>query len=367
VGIAKESQVGFDPFESVVLGRTGLRVTRLAFGAATIGGLFREVSESEAIATARHAADIGIRYFDAAPVYGYGNSERRLGAAVAHLPRDSYVLSTKVGRLLVPRDGVTDDMDVDYQQIDGQEDYFYRGTPAVRPVFDYSHDGVLRSVEASLERLGVDRVDMLFIHDPDNHWQQAMTGAYPALEGLRAQGVVRGIGVGMNSAAMLARFAREGDFDVFLVANRYTLLDQEAAAELFPISQDRGVAIVLGGVLNSGILADPRPGSRFGYLPANDALVNRAQAMRAVCERHGVPLRAAAIQFALAHPVVTAMLAGARTSAQLDDYPLLMRHAIPGQMWDELKAEGLLSAAAVVPDPPDLTASATPSMSKDRT
>ena len=350
-GMARESLVGLDPFALVALGRTGLRVTRLAFGAATIGGLFREVPESDAIATARHAADIGIRHFDVAPVYGYGNSERRLGAGLAHLPRESYVLSTKVGRLLVPRDQVTDDMDVDYQRVDDREDYYYRGTPSVRPVFDYSHDGVLRSVDASLERLGTDRVDILFIHDPDDHWEQAISGAYPALERLRAEGVVRAIGVGMNSAAMLARFAREGDFDVFLVANRYTLLDQEAVDELFPICHDRGVAVVLGGVLNSGILADPRPGSRFGYLPASEALINRAQAMRAVCERHGVPLRAAAIQFALAHPAVTSMLAGVRTAAQLDDYPALMRHTIPGQMWEELKAEGLLPTDAVTPDP----------------
>jgi D-threo-aldose 1-dehydrogenase len=354
--MARESLVGLDPFASVTVGRTGLRVTRLAFGAATIGGLFREVPESDAIATARHAADIGIRYFDVAPVYGYGNSERRLGVAVAHLPRESYVLSTKVGRLLVPRDRVTDEMDVDYQRVDGREDYYYRGTPSVRPVFDYSHDGVLRSVDASLERLGLDRIDILFIHDPDAHWEQAITGAYPVLERLRTDGVVRGIGVGMNSAGMLARFAREGDFDVFLVANRYTLLDWEAATELFPVCQDRGIAVVLGGVLNSGILADPGPRSRFGYLPASEALISRAQAMRAVCERHGVPLRAAAIQFSLAHPAVTSMLAGARTAAQIDDYPALMRHVIPGQMWDELKAEGLLPADAITPDPVVATA-----------
>ncbi len=341
--------MALDPFESVTLGRSGVRVTRLAFGAASIGGLFREVSEPDGIATAGHAAGIGIRYFDVAPVYGYGNSERRLGAALATLPRDSYALSTKVGRLLIARDRITDDMDVDYQRVGDEDDYYFRGTPAVRPVFDYSHDGVLRSIDDSLERLGLDRIDILFIHDPDNHWEQAITGAYPALERLRAEGVVRAIGVGMNQTAMLARFAREGDFDVMLVANRYTLLDQQALAELFPVCEARGIAIVLGGVLNSGILADPRPGSRFGYLPASEAVVARAQAMRAVCERHGVPLQAAAIQFALAHPVVRAMLAGARTSAQLDDYPGLMRLVVPEQLWSELKAEGLLPPDVITP------------------
>ena len=242
-------------------------------------------------------------------------------------------------------------MDVDHQRIDGQDDYYYRGNGLVRPVFDYSHDGVLRSVDESLERLGVDRIDILYIHDPDTHWEQAIGEAYPALERLRAEGVVRAIGVGMNQVGMLERFAREGDFDVLLVANRYTLLDQEASTGLFPLCQSRGIAVVLGGVFNSGILADPRPGSRFGYLPADDAVVESVHRLRDVCERHGVPLRAAAIQFALAHPAATSLLAGVRTVAQLDDYPMLMRHSIPAQLWDELKAEGLLPENAVTPPP----------------
>jgi D-threo-aldose 1-dehydrogenase len=343
--------VTFEPFETVPLGRTSLRVTRLGFGSATIGGLFREVPEPEAVATARHAANIGVRYFDTAPLYGYGDSERRIGAAVASLPRDAYVLSTKVGRLIVPRDRITPDMDVDHQRIDDQDDYYYRTNPAVRPVFDYSHDGVLRSVDESLERLGLDRIDILYIHDPDHHWEQAISGAYPALERLRAEGVVRAIGVGMNQVSMLLRFAREGDFDVLLVANRYTLLDQEARAELFPLCLARGIAVVLGGVFNSGILADPRPGSRFGYLPADDEVMARVHRLRDVCERHGVPLRAAAIQFALAHPAATSLLAGVRTRTQIDDYPGLMRHPIPAQLWEELKAEQLLPEDAVTPPP----------------
>jgi D-threo-aldose 1-dehydrogenase len=342
--------VAFDPLEEVVLGQTGLRVTRLGFGAATIGGLYRAVPEADAVATARHAADIGIRYFDAAPVYGYGNSERRLGSALASLPRDTYTLSTKVGRLLVDRDRITPAMDVDYQRIDGVEDYFYRDTPPVRPVFDYSRGGVLRSIEASLERLGVDRIDIAYIHDPDSHWEQAIGEAYPALERLRAEGVLRGIGVGMNQTAMLTRFAREGDFDVLLVANRYTLLDQGALTELFPTCEARGIAVVLGGVFNSGILADPRPGSRFGYLPAGARPLARALEMRAICERHGVPLRAAALQFSLAHPVVNAVLAGVRNTTQLDDYPGLMRRVIPDALWAELKAEALLPENAITPD-----------------
>jgi D-threo-aldose 1-dehydrogenase len=341
--------VAFDPFERVVLGRTGLRVSRLAFGSATIGGLFRPVEEHDAIDTCRHALGMGIRYFDVAPVYGYGNSERRLGAALATVPRDSFVLSTKVGRLLVDREASTAGLDVDHQRVDGQDDYFYRDTPPVRPVFDYSRDGVLRSLEASLERLGLDRVDIVYIHDPDDHWPQAIGEAYPALEQLRSEGVVRAIGVGMNQVSMLERFAAEGVFDVFLLANRYTLLDQEALPGLLPTCRERGIAVMLGGVFNSGILAEPRPGARFGYLPADPALLARAQHLRTVCERHGIPLRAAAVQFALAHPAVSSVVAGVRTADQLDEYPDLMRMVIPADLWAELKVEGLLPDDAPVP------------------
>jgi D-threo-aldose 1-dehydrogenase len=342
--------LAFNPFELVPLGRTGLSVTRLGFGSATIGGLFRDVPEAAAVETVRHAQQTGVRYFDAAPLYGYGAAERRVGAALASVPRDSYVLSTKVGRLIVRRDQISHGMDVDHQRIDGQDDYYYRSDPTVRPVFDYSRDGVLRSVEESLQRFGLDRIDILYLHDPDHHWAQAIAGAYPALEQLRADGVVRAIGVGMNQVAMLTRFARETDVDVLLVANQYTLLEQAASAELFPVCQARGIGVVLGGVFNSGVLADPRPGSRFGYLPADEVVLERVHRTRRVCERYGVPLRAAAIQFALAHPAVTSMLAGVRSTAQLDDYPELMRLDIPSALWADLKAEGLLRADAVTPD-----------------
>ena len=346
--------MAFDPFERVVLGRTGLEVSRLAFGSATIGGLFRPVPEDEAVETCRHAVRMGIRYFDVAPVYGYGNSERRLGAALSAEPRGAFVVSTKVGRLLVDREAPTAGLDVDHQRIGGQDDYFYHDTPPVRPVFDYSRDGVLRSLEASLGRLGLDRVDIVYIHDPDDHWPQAIDEAYPALEQLRSEGVVRAIGVGMNQVPMLDRFARAGDFDVFLLANRYTLLDQEALPGLLPLCSERGIAVMLGGVFNSGILAEPRPGARFGYLPADPVQLARAERLRATCERHGVPLRAAAVQFALAHPAVSSVVAGVRNAEQLDEYPDLMRLAIPTDVWAELKAEGLLPEHAPIPaaEPP---------------
>ena len=343
--------MAFDPFELVDVGRTGLRLTRLALGTATLGGLFREVPEADAIATAQHAVDLGIGYFDTAPLYGYGNSEHRLGMALGDVPAGSYVLSTKVGRLLVDRDRITPGMDIDHQRAEGRDDYYFRDTPPVRPVFDYSFDGVLRSVEESLERLGLERIDILYIHDPDEHWEQAIGAAYPALDRLRAEGTIRAIGVGMNETDMLARFAREGHFDIFLVANRYTLLGQEALDELFPLCLERGIAVALGGVFNSGILANPRPGSRFGYVPADPTILSRAEHLRDVCARHGVPLAAAAVQFALAHPAVVSIVAGVRSIAQLDDYPGLLRREIPDQLWQELIAEQLLPPGVPTPHP----------------
>ncbi len=339
----------FDPTERVPLGRTGLRVSRLGFGGASIGGLFAPVGEAEAAATLAHAWDIGIRYFDTAPLYGYGLSERRIGAALRDRDRDAFVLSTKVGRLIRPADAVSAGADVDHQAFDGRDDAFYAATGPVRPVFDYSADGVRRSIEESLERTGLERIDIAFIHDPDDHWQAAIEGAYPALHRLREEGVLGAIGAGMNQSAMLARFAREGDPDVFLLAGRYTLLDQEALPELLPLCVERGIEIVLGGVMNSGILAGPGAGSRFDYRPAHQSLVDRARRLEAICARHGTSLKAAAIQFPLAHPAVASLVAGVRQVAHLDDYPALMRARIEPGLWDELRAERLIPTDAPTP------------------
>jgi D-threo-aldose 1-dehydrogenase len=339
----------FDPFQSIPLGRTSLEVTRLAFGGGSIGGLFDPVAEQDAVRMVDHAWSIGVRYFDVAPLYGYGSAERAMGAVLARRPRNEFVLSTKVGRLVRAGGAVQPGDDVDLQALGEQHDAYYPGTAGRKVIFDYSADGVRRSVEASLERLGLDRVDILYIHDPDNHWQAALDGAYPALERLRAEGVVAAIGAGMNQSAMLARFARETDMDVFLVANRYTLLDQDALTELLPLCLSRGIAVLIGGVMNSGVLVDPRPGSHFDYGPAPAAVIERARSIAAVCDRHGVSRRAAAIQFPLAHPAVTGLIAGVRTPAHLDDYPTSMRMAIPSELWDELRAEGLIAAAAPTP------------------
>ena len=339
----------FDPFESVSLGRTSLAVTRLALGGASIGGLFQPVADRDAAAMVEHAWSIGIRYFDVAPLYGYGAAERRMGEVLARHPRDGFVLSTKVGRLVHEAGDVRPGDDVDLQSLGEQHDAYYPGTDGRKVVFDYSGDGIRRSVEASLERLGLDRIDILYIHDPDSHWQVALDEAYPALERLRADGVVTAIGAGMNQSAMLARFARETDMDVFLVANRYTLLDQEALFELLPLCLDRDIAVVVGGVMNSGVLVDPKPGSRFDYGPAPDAVIERATRIGAICDRHGVSRRAAAIQFPLAHPAVAGLIAGVRTPAHLDDYPASLRLSIPSQLWDELRAEGLIATGAPTP------------------
>ena len=341
----------FEPTERLDLGRTGLRVTRLGFGAASIGGLYEAVSDGDAIATVNRAWELGIRTFDVAPLYGYGAAERRLGAALAGRPRDDFVLSTKVGRLVRRVDDIPTSADVDPQAIDGREDAYYVLTEPLRMVFDYSADGVRRSIDESLARLRLDRIDIALIHDPDTHWAAAIGEAFPALARLREAGVIRAIGVGMNQSAMLARFAREGDFDVFLLAGRYTLLDQDALAELLPLCMTRGTAVLAGGVMNSGILADPRPGGHFNYRTAPPVVVDRARRLAGVCARHGVPLRAAAAQFPLAHPAIRSLIAGVRRVDHLDEYPELLRRPIPAALWADLRAEALIDPAAPVPGP----------------
>jgi D-threo-aldose 1-dehydrogenase len=335
----------FDPTERQTLARSRLSLTRLGLGGASIGGLFSPVSDQDAVGLVDHAWDLGIRTFDVAPLYGFGAAERRMGAALAGRPRDEFVLSTKVGRLIRAFESIPAGADVETGQ-----DAFYPHEDPVAPVFDFSASGVRRSLEESLERMGLDRIDIALIHDPDDHWAAAIGQAYPALARLREEGVIRAIGAGMNQSAMLARFAREGDFDVFLLAGRYTLLDQEALGELLPLCVEREIGILVGGVMNSGVLVDPRPGSTFNYAPAAPAILGRAARIAAICARHGVPLRAAAIQFPLAHPAVRSVIAGVRRIEHLDEYPELMRQSIPGDLWAELRSEGLIAADAPVPD-----------------
>ena len=340
----------FDPVARVPLGRTGLTVTRLGFGSASIGGLFTAVTDDDARATVRRAWDLGIRYFDTAPLYGYGAAERRVGDALRVEPRHAFVLSTKVGRLVRAPGDVRPGEDVDRQRRGEIDDAFYVRTGAERLVFDYSAAGVRRSIDESLGRLGLDRIDIALIHDPDNHWETALDGAYPALAKLRDEGVIRAVGAGMNQSEMLARFVRETDIDVVLVAGRYTILDQGALDALLPACDERGIAVLVGGVMNSGLLANPSgTDSRFNYLPAPAAMVDRARRIGEVCERHGVPLRAAAVQFPLAHPAVVSLVAGVRSVTHLEEYPAFAGLEVPAALWEELRAEGLLRADAPVP------------------
>jgi D-threo-aldose 1-dehydrogenase len=341
--------VAIDHAERVALGRTGLELTRLGFGGASIGGMFRWVEDEDAIATVRHAWSLGVRYFDTAPLYGYGASERRFGSALADQPRDGFVLSTKVGRLVRDAAAIPPGSDIDRQMLDGREDAYYVVRDPVRMVFDYSADGVRRSIEESLERLGLKRIDIALIHDPDDHWRKAIEGAWPALERLRAEGVIRAVGAGMNQSPMLTRFVRETSIDVVLVAGRYTLLDHGALDDLLPACLDRGVGVLVGGVMNSGVLADPRPGATFNYGPAAPEIIDRARRIGEVCERHGVPLRAAAMQFPMAHPAVVSLVAGVRSVAHLDEYPSLLAHPIPVDLWSDLREEGLIAGDAPVP------------------
>lgn len=341
--------MAYEPFEHLPLGRTGLTVTRLGLGGASIGGLFDPVTDADAALVVEHAWRLGVRYFDVAPLYGYGAAERRMGSVLAALPRDDFVLSTKVGRLVRPLAALRPGDDLDHQAIGDRDDAYYAGVGDRRIVFDYSADGVRRSVEASLERLGLERIDILYIHDPDRHWREALDGAYPALDRLRSEGLVGAIGAGMNQWQMLARFASETDLDVLLLANRYTLLDPGALPELLPRCLERGIAVLVAGVMNSGLMVDPGRGGHFDYGPPPDGMVARARQISAVCERHGVPVRAAAIQFPLAHPAVTGLIAGVRTPAHLDDYPASLRLQIPAALWAELRAEGLIPADAPTP------------------
>jgi D-threo-aldose 1-dehydrogenase len=313
------------PSDRVSLGNASLRVSRLGLGSAFLGNLFVAVTDDEAHQVVETAWDAGIRFFDTAPLYGHGLAETRLGAVLRTKPRDEFVLATKVGRLLR----------ADAPPEPGQS---YVDVPPVNPVFDFSYDGVMRSVEESLERLGLDRIDVLHIHDPDDHFEEALAGAYVALDRLRTEGSIGAVGAGMNQWEMPVRFARAADFDCFLLAGRYTLLDRSGARELLPLCAERGIAIIAGGVFNSGILADPRPGGTFNYQSAPPDVVARAQALAATCKRHGVELKAAAIQFPLRHPAVPTVLTGCRSVAELEENVRLFQASVPDDLWKELDA-----------------------------
>ncbi len=308
--------------------RRGLDLTEVGLGAAQFGNLYRETTDEASEAAVARAWDLGVRYFDTAPHYGIGLSERRLGAALAGRPREAYVLSTKVGRALIPTPERAGELD---------EGGFM--TPAVfRREWDFTRDGILRSVEESLERLGLDRIDIAYLHDPDDHWEAASTTGIGALIELRDQGVVRAIGAGMNQSAMLAEFVRRCDVDVVMVAGRYTLLDRRAADDLLPIASERGVAVVAAAVYNSGLLsaATVPADAKYEYGQAPSTVIERARAMAIICARHGVTLPDAAVQFPLRHPAVSSVVVGTRTAEQVEGTIDRCRATIPDELWAEL-------------------------------
>lgn len=314
-----------------------LDVTSIGLGSAPLGGLFSPVSDADAEATIERAWSLGVRFYDTAPLYGFGLAERRLGAFLRQQPRESYAISTKVGRLLRVPDGAA------------VEDEHYKGTPRERPVFDFSYDGVMRSVEESLARLGLDRIDVLLVHDPDDHYDAAVSGAFRALQRLREDGTVKAIGAGMNQSEMLVRFAQALPVDCFLLAGRYTLLEQGALDALFPVCQAKNIGILLGGIYNSGILANPSAGAKFNYQDADAALVARALELDELCRKHGTELKAAALQFCMAHPAVTVAVLGARNAAEVADNIAMSERSVPQALWQELRARGLVDARAPLP------------------
>ena len=313
--------------------RGNVPVSDVGFGAAQLGNLNRATTDDESTSAVHAARAAGITYFDTAPHYGLGLSERRLGRALADTARDEIVISTKVGRLLVDSP----------ETADRQDDEGFVVPASVRREWDFSADGVKRSIEDSLTRLGTDRIDIVYLHDPDDHEEQATREALPALLDLRAQGVIRAVGAGMNQSAMPARFIEAHDLDVVMLAGRLTLLDQTGLTDLMPLAARRGVAVVAAGVYNSGLLSSTEisPDAHFDYAPASSEMLARAHRLAAICRSHGVDLPSAAVQYSLRHPAVVSAVIGMRTAAHVESSIDRRTTDIPDELWVELDAEGL--------------------------
>jgi len=331
------------------LGKAGVEVTIMGFGGAPLGNLFQALSEADSLATVRACYDAGIRYFDTAPLYGYGLGEHRLGEALRGRDRDTFVLSTKIGRLLRPGDPRT----LDHGP--------FRDALPFAEVYDYSYDGVMRSVEDSLQRLGMHRIDILLAHDLDvwTHRSESarqqrvgefMAGGYKAMARLREQGAVRAIGAGLNETAACQDLAERGDFDCFLLAGRYTLLEQAPLDEFLPLCERRRIGLIIGGVYNTGILATGAvEGAYFQYAPAPPEIMERVRKIEAVCARHRVRLPTAALQFPLGHPAVATVIPGTRAPSEVAQNLEIFAPTVPPGFWAELKQQGLLRKDAPTP------------------
>ena len=307
---------------TVVTLKSGLQIPEFGIGTSPFGGLFASVSESAVADVISTSMQMGLNYFDTAPHYGMGSAEVRLGRHINHLPRSSFIVSTKVGRLIVPSEKADDP---------GWEN----STAAVERIFDFSAAGIERSLLESLERLKMESVEMVFIHDPDGAADQAISEAYPVLERLRAEGIVKTIGIGITSNEIPTRFINETDIDVVLIALKYTLLDQSAGDELLPTALRKGVSVIAGGVFNSGILTDPKVGATFNYEPASPEVLARAQKIEKFFLDRGVSLAQAALQFPMQHPAISAILVGCRSADEVTTNVALYNKEIDSHIWSE--------------------------------
>lgn len=336
------------PLPTRKLGRTGLDVSVVGFGAAPLGDIYEVLDDATARATVEAAVGGGITLFDVAPLYGQGIGEHRIGAVLRHRKPGSFVLSTKVGRLLVPAPSGR------------KRTTRYVGGLEFDIVHDYSYDGVMRSHEQSLHRLGLPRVDVLLIHDADawshgaeegpKRYREAMSGAYKALEKLRAEGVIKGIGIGLNDPVYAARYLADGDFDCMLLAGRYSLIEQPALAEVLPLAAKKNVGVMLGGVFNSGILATGAvTGARYNYTEAPPVVLDKVRRIERVCAAHATPLRVAAMHFCLGHPAVSSLVLGGVTPGEVASNIAALGTAVPAALWADLKSARLIDAAVPVP------------------
>jgi len=320
--------------QKVGMKRVDLELTKLSLGTAPLAGLFKSVDISESDQLIHTALDNGMNYFDTAPLYGHGLAEERLGRILGSVTKP-FVLQTKVGRVL------------NWVEKADPVPWFPDADPHIQPVFDYSADGIKRSLEDSLKRLGIDRIDIALMHDAENHIPQAINIAYPVLADLKRQGIIKAVGIGINFCDAAVEIMKSVDLDIVLLAGRYTLLDQSAQNKLLPYALERKVDITIGGVFNSGVLADPKPGATFEYLPASDEIIRKAQDIRAFLSERGIPLTAAALQFPLRHPAVTSVLTGSRNSkellANMADFDL----ELPEDIWNQLEGAGLIEKMSI--------------------